>query len=389
MPSVPATHTSSSSSSVPRPPGSARKASAATSIRPLRWRMSAVTTSSSASVSATSSPTSASGMTPSVCRPPARTPRATAPIIETRPPPETRSWPRRAISAPTSAASSTWAGWTRSDEEQNTQMRATDAGPSARLRVGARGGPPGPQLVHALVAGVDQKLDGLVDVVGDIEQVDVRRRDHAPGEHRTTDPVEQPLPVVTAEQHDRERRHLVGLHQDERLEELVEGAEPARQDDESLGVLDEHRLAGKEVPEVDRALDPLVDALLERQLDPETDGDAAGLAGALVGGLHRARAAAGDHGEARVDESAPEAFGHRVLRVVARRACGTEDADRRTELGQRPEALDELRLDAEDPARVGVHPVGRPSAVEQPLVGRRVRYEAAPQRHGAFAVVTG
>ena len=53
----------------------------------------------------------------------------------------------------------------------------------------------------------------------------------------------------------------------ERLEQLVQGAEAAGQHDEPLGVLDEHGLAGEEVPEVDAEVDPLVHALLEGQLD--------------------------------------------------------------------------------------------------------------------------
>ncbi len=66
----------------------------------------------------------------------------------------------------------------------------------------------------------------------------------------------------------------------------------------------------------------------------------------------------------------PGRFVHRVVGLGARRA---EDADGRAELGQRAEALDELRLDAQHPPRVGVHPVGRTAGVEQPLVGRAGR----------------
>ena len=51
--------------------------------------MVSVTTSSSASWSATSIATRARGITPTVRPPPARTARATAPIIETEPPPDT------------------------------------------------------------------------------------------------------------------------------------------------------------------------------------------------------------------------------------------------------------------------------------------------------------
>ena len=53
-------------------------------------------------------------------------------------------------------------------------------------------------------------------------------------------------------------------------------------------------------------VDPLVEPGLEGQLDAEADADAAGLAGALVGGLHRARAAAGDHREAGLGQPAAD-----------------------------------------------------------------------------------
>ena len=82
-------------------------------------------------------------------------------------------------------------------------------------------------------------------------------------------------------------------------------------------------------------------------------------AGALVGRLHRARTATGDHRVAGLDQRRPEPLARGVEGVVGPRAGRAEDADRRAELGQRPEALDELRLDPQHPPRVGVHPVGR------------------------------
>jgi hypothetical protein len=57
-------------------------------------------------------------MTPVVRAPPARAARATAPIIDTRPPPETSSQPRAAIPAPTARASSTWCAGMPSAEAQ-------------------------------------------------------------------------------------------------------------------------------------------------------------------------------------------------------------------------------------------------------------------------------
>ena len=65
------------------------------------------------------------------------------------------------------------------------------------------------------------------------------------------DPVEQPLPVIAAEEDDREVEHLAGLDQGQRLEQLVQGPEAAGEHDEPLRRLHEHRLAGVEVPERD------------------------------------------------------------------------------------------------------------------------------------------
>ena len=66
----------------------------------------------------------------------------------------------------------------------------------------------------------------LVDVVGDRQHVQVGSAYLALRGDRVAQPVEQPVPVRRAEQHDRERRDLLRLHQGQRLEELVEGAEP-------------------------------------------------------------------------------------------------------------------------------------------------------------------
>jgi hypothetical protein len=72
-----------------------------------------------------------------------------------------------------------------------------------------------------------------------------------------------------AEQDDGEIADLAGLDEGERLEQLIHGAKAAREDDEGLGVLDEHGLAHEEVAEVDGDGDVGVIVLLEGQLDVE------------------------------------------------------------------------------------------------------------------------
>lgn len=75
-------------------------------------------TSSSESWSATSAATSASGITPTVWPPASRAARPTAPIIDTDPPPVTRTCPRSATAVPTAAASSRWSGEIRVEDAQ-------------------------------------------------------------------------------------------------------------------------------------------------------------------------------------------------------------------------------------------------------------------------------
>ncbi|SKU50175.1 Uncharacterised protein [Mycobacteroides abscessus subsp. abscessus] len=95
---------------MPIPPGSVMKASDLSSMICLRSRMVVVTTSSSASVSATSRCTSVLGMTPMVRPPAARAAWATAPIADTFPPPDTRVQPRSAMAVPRRVARSKSSG---------------------------------------------------------------------------------------------------------------------------------------------------------------------------------------------------------------------------------------------------------------------------------------
>src|SRR5690606_15736938 len=125
--------------------------------------------------------------------------------------------------------------------------------------------------------GDAHRLHRLLDVVGEGDQPQVLLRDEAAVGDGVRDPVHQAAPVVRAEQHHREVRDLAGLDQGEGLEQLIERAEPAGQGDEALRVLEEHGLAGEEVPEVDAERYVLVQALLERELDPEPDRVAAGV----------------------------------------------------------------------------------------------------------------
>ena len=74
-------------------------------------------------------------------------------------------------------------------------------------------------------------------------------RDHPVGEQLAPDPVDHRAPVRRVEEDDREVPDLAGLDQRQRLVQLVERAEPAREDDEALRRPHEADLAGVEVVE--------------------------------------------------------------------------------------------------------------------------------------------
>ncbi|CAO5250554.1 hypothetical protein FAGKG844_40214 [Frankia sp. AgKG'84/4] len=209
----------------------------------------------------------------------------------------------------------------------------------------------------------------LVHIIGDRHDVQVGLLDETGPQGGFPQPVDQPGPVVGADEDDREPGDLAGLDEGEGLEQLVEGAQPAGQDDESLRVLDEHRLAHEEIAEAHAEVDPVVEPLFERKLDAEAHGKAARLLGAAVDRLHRAWTAAGDDGEAGLGEAGTQASALRVDRVLGGDARRAEHGDRPRQLREQPEALDELALDPQHPPRVAVHEPGRATGVKQPLVG--------------------
>src|SRR4249919_1108868 len=94
---------------------------------------------------------------------------------------------------------------------------------------------------------------------------------------------------------------------------------------------------------------------------------------ALVRSLHDSGATASDDRQTGASELAAEALSSGVHRVTASCTGGSEDTDRRAELGECPEAVNEFRLDPQHPPWIGVDPVSGAATFQQPLVGRRVR----------------
>src|SRR3982074_197486 len=107
---------------------------------------------------------------------------------------------------------------------------------------------------------------------------------------------------MPAKENHRELVDLSCLDQRQRLEQFVERAEAAGEDDERDAVLDEHRLPHEEVAEVDDGVDVRIGTLLEGELDVAADRASAGELRALVRRLHDSRSGTGDDREARLGE---------------------------------------------------------------------------------------
>src|SRR5918999_2405376 len=202
------------------------------------------------------------------------------------------------------------------------------------------------------MGGRHEPVAHLGRVVGDRDQVHVVRRDLALGEHPVAQPLEQVAPVARPYEDDGEVPDLAGLDERERLEQLVEPADPAGEDHEPARVADEHDLAGEEVVELERDVELPVEVLLERQLDAKPNRQRAGVARAAVGGLHHTGPAAGDDGHARRAHQPRRLARQGVLGSVRRRPGRAEEGGRGAHMGERAEALLQLLPDALDPGGI-------------------------------------
>ncbi len=122
---------------------------------------------------------------------------------------------------------------------------------------------------------------------------------------------------------------LLGDDQVQRLEQLVERAEAAREHDEPDRVAHEHHLAGEEVLEGDRDVLVGVRRLLARQLDVQPDRQRPGVPRAAVAGLHDPGPAAGDDREARLAQAPGGLTRERHTRDGARARARSRRSSRR------------------------------------------------------------
>src|SRR5205085_4861745 len=131
----------------------------------------------------------------------------------------------------------------------------------------------------------------------------------------------------------------------------------AGEDDEALGRLHEADLAGVEVIEGVRDVEPRVRVLLVRELDVEAHGEAAALLRTAIRRLHHAGPAARDYGPAALAEPPRHLARLPVRRRVLADAGRAEEGHRRAvDLRDDLEAVPEL---VADPRDVGLDVAGQ------------------------------
>src|SRR5665811_2041785 len=119
--------------------------------------------------------------------------------------------------------------------------------------------------------------------VGPVKQLQVLGGDGTRVHQRLE--IDYPVPVVLAIDHDANALgQLLGLHQGQQLEQLVEGAKPSRKNDQRLRQVGEPQLAHEEVVELEVQVgrDVRVGHLLEGQMNVEPDGLAARFGSAAI-----------------------------------------------------------------------------------------------------------
>ena len=139
------------------------------------------------------------------------------------------------------------------------------------------------------------------------------------------------FPEIAAGGIDHDERDDVGfpcLHQSERFEGFVHGAEPARKEGDGIGVFDEVEFAGEEIFEGEKfgiPADGFVGFLFEREFDVE--GEAVFASCACLGGAHDSFSPAGDDHIASFLHKLAEAVGRFIGGGCGLGTGGSEDGD--------------------------------------------------------------
>src|SRR6185503_2622486 len=106
----------------------------------------------------------------------------------------------------------------------------------------------------------DDEVYRFLRRVGDVTKTDLVTREHAFGHHGLC-PLTQAVPEFLAHEDQWERPNLSALNQGHGFEHFIEGAEPARHDDERAGVFHEADFAREEVTKLDARIDVRIGVL--------------------------------------------------------------------------------------------------------------------------------
>jgi hypothetical protein len=216
-----------------------------------------------------------------------------------------------------------------------------------------------------IIRRTHNQVTHLIDRVADNQQIDVGSGDLARRENRFAHPVQQPIPVRAVEQNDRKVAHLPGLHQRQRLEQLIERTESAGEDHERLSILDQHHLAHEKIAERHRCIDIRIEMLFKGEFDIETDRPRSRFARATVARFHNAGSAAGNNRKTRLTKRPRHIHGRLIHRIVNADARRSENRDRRTNISQHLEAIDKLPHNPQHPPGVGAEEIGVSTGTRQ------------------------
>ena len=182
-----------------------------------------------------------------------------------------------------------------------------------------------------VVVEVNHFTAGEFEIVGNFEEGEVFFGNETISEQVFAHIFLEGFPKIAAGGIDHDERDDIGLpclHQSERFESFVHGAEPAREEGDGIGVFDEVEFAGEEIFEGEKfgiPADGFVGFLFEREFDVE--GEAVFASCACLGGTHDSFPPAGDDHIASFLHKLAEAVGRFIGRGCGLGAGGSEDGD--------------------------------------------------------------
>ena len=182
-----------------------------------------------------------------------------------------------------------------------------------------------------VVVEIDHFPAGELEIVGNFEEGEVFFGNETISEQVFAHIFLEGFPEITTGGIDHDERDDVGfpcLHQGERFEGFVHGAEPAREKGDGIGVFDEVEFAGEEIFEGEKfgiPADGFVGFLFEREFDVK--GEAVFASSACLGGTHDSFSPTRDDHIASFLHELAETVGRFVGGGCGLGAGGSEDGD--------------------------------------------------------------